>query len=171
MTERKIATGVSVQRKRFFLVWQGVAWETTWGQILRRKQRSPCSQKSCPTYHRSLIGIVEPFQQLDAGAFTTPTAPNECQRLPRIHRYQQSIQNLYIRSRRICKFTVDKINLPLEVVLWMRRLELHMSLQEPRTQKVHLTEYRICIKQKENMQYRDSNSVGDISVRHSGSHL
>lgn len=136
--QKYIHTKVSVQHKLFSMARCGLRDHL--GADLTQKTSS---WKPSPTYHHSLIGIIEPFQQLNAGAFATPTAPNKCQRLPRINRYWETIQNLDIRSRRICKFAVNKINLPLEVVLWMRRLELHMFLLEPRTQKVYLTEYSV----------------------------
>lgn len=146
MMERKTATGVSAQCKRFqsHKVWPR---RPLGGRAYSKKQHSP---KLSPTYHLSLIGIIEPFQQLNAGALATPTAPNKCQRLPRVNRHRETIQNLDIRSRRVCKFTVNKINLPLEVVLRMRRLE-DMSLLDIRTQKVYLIEYsgmKICVKKE-----------------------
>lgn len=139
-------------------------------EIVCRRQNS---QKGCVAYHFSLIRIIETFQQLNAGAFATSTAPNKCQCLPWTNRHWETIQNLRVRSRRICKFTINKINLPLEVVLWMGGSKLEMLLLEPRILKTHLNlEFKIptwdtfkpCC---QNAKYRDSNLIKGHSIFYS----
>lgn len=115
MMEMKTSTGGGgVQDKQFNLARHSLGDRLGAG---RSYTESEIPQSVCTTYHLSLIRVIEPFQQLNAGAFATPTASNKSQGLPWIHRHGETIQNLDIRSRRICKFAVNKVNLPLEVAL------------------------------------------------------
>ena len=125
-------------------------------------------KRICTAYHLPSVRIVETFQQLNAGAFTTSTAPNKCQGFPWTDRHWKTIQNLYIRAGRICKFTVNKVNLSPEVVLWMERLELYILLLESRLLRMHLS-FKSLLKipstpSCQNVKYKDSNLMKQHSI-------
>lgn len=69
------------------------------------------------TYHFTFIWVIEPFQQLNTGAFPTATAPNKCQSLPRFHRHSQIIQHLDIWPSWVGELAVSKLYFTFEVVL------------------------------------------------------
>lgn len=61
--------------------------------------------------------IIETLQKLDTGALTTAATANKCQCLSRLNSYRESFQDLNIRPRGVCEFTVKKFNAPLEIIL------------------------------------------------------
>lgn len=68
-----------------------------------------------------MVRVVEPLQQLDAGALPTAAAAHEGQRLALLHRHIQPIQDLDVRPGGVGEITVNELNVPLEVILKTQR--------------------------------------------------
>lgn len=76
------------------------------------------------THHLTFVRIVKPFQELNAGAFPAAAAPDKRQGLARIHRHDQVIQHLDVRSRRIREFAIDELYFALEFLLMVDKLQI-----------------------------------------------
>lgn len=69
------------------------------------------------THHLTFVGIIEPFQELNAGALPTAAAPHKRQSLARFHRHNQVIQHLDVWSGRIGELAIEELYFPFEVLL------------------------------------------------------
>lgn len=70
-----------------------------------------------------MVRVVEPLQQLHAGALPTATAAHEGQRLAGLHRHVEPIQDLDVRPAGVSELAVNEVNVPLEVILKTQRGE------------------------------------------------
>lgn len=73
-----------------------------------------------PSHHSAVVGIIKPLQQLDAGALPTAAAAHEGQRLARLHRHVQPIQDLDVWPGGVSELTVNELDVSLEVILKTR---------------------------------------------------
>lgn len=71
----------------------------------------------CPTHHSAVVRIIKPLQQLHAGALPAAAASHKGQRLAGLHRHIQPIQDLDVWPGGVGELTVNKFNVPLEVIL------------------------------------------------------
>lgn len=71
----------------------------------------------CLSHHFAKVRIIKPLQKLNAGALPTAAAAHKGQRLSRLHRHTQSIQDLDVWPGGVGELTVNEVNVPLEVIL------------------------------------------------------
>lgn len=69
------------------------------------------------SHHSAVIGIVEPLQQLHAGALATAAAAHEGQRLTRLYRHVEPVQDLDVGPGGVGELAVNEVEVPLEVIL------------------------------------------------------
>lgn len=70
-----------------------------------------------------MIRIIKPLQQLHTGALPAAAAANKCQRLARLHRHIQPIEDLDVWSGGVSKLAVNELNVALEVILETQQRE------------------------------------------------
>lgn len=75
------------------------------------------------THHLAFNGIVEPFQELNAGAFPAAAAPDKRQSLTRFHGHNQVIQHLDVRSRWVSELAIQELYFTPEVFLMMDKIQ------------------------------------------------
>lgn len=76
-----------------------------------------------------MIGVVEPLQQLHAGALAAAAAAHEGQRLTGLHRHIQPVQDLDVRPGGVGELAVNEVEVPLEVILKTQRLSKEGGLK------------------------------------------
>lgn len=64
-----------------------------------------------------MVRIIEPLQQLHAGALPAAAAAHKCQRLARLHRHIQPVQDLDVWSGGVGELAVNELNVALEAIL------------------------------------------------------
>lgn len=76
-----------------------------------------------------MIGVVEPLQQLHAGALPAAAAAHEGQRLAGLHRHVQSVQDLDVGPGGVGELAVNEVEVPLEVILKTQGKEASRSVR------------------------------------------
>lgn len=69
------------------------------------------------TYHSAFIWVIEPLEQLYTCAFATAAAAHKGQRLTRLDRHIETIQDLDVWPGRVRELAVNELNVALEVLL------------------------------------------------------